>query len=152
MSRNQSWDESAATGITTAVVALAGLALLAAAALAAATLAEIGRIYTEHAGDEQTSRPLWYALVGLLGLWLVCGIVAATTPSVVAVCAYTAAWGFFAYVIAIEVADFWARRHDPTPEQLSNVDTYLTGLGGFGQSDRDGATASNGKVMAGIGR
>jgi hypothetical protein len=100
------------------------LIVIAAGTLAVATLKEIGRVYLENGGKEST-RFLWYLLGGLFGLWLLCGIVAAALPTASAACAYTAAWSFLVYVVAIEVVDWRARPRLPRAGDRDSLDTYL---------------------------
>jgi hypothetical protein len=124
MSRQSSWEGDAAAGLLTAAVLLTIFIVMAAGKVALVTLKEIGRVYVENTSKE-SARLLWYALGGLFGLWLISGVVAAALPAASTACAYTAAWSFLAYVVAIEVVDWLARPSLPRAGDRDSLDTYL---------------------------
>ncbi len=129
MARYQSWEGDAAAGVVFALVVLVALAAVGIWKIAEATLKEIGRIYVENGSRGRTARLLWYVLAGLLGIWLLCGVIGAAVPAAAAACANIAAWGFFAYILSLEVIDWHARRGEPKPGDLGNLDTYIGNLG-----------------------
>ena len=141
MARHQSWEGEAAAGLTMAVLLLAVLVAIGAWKVTEMTLKEIGRIYLDHGGRGSTARLLWYALVALVAMWLLCGIVALAVPTAAAPCAYLAAWAFLTYVLSIEIVDWKARRGQPRPGDPRSLDTYLSGLG---ISSSEPLEASNG--------
>lgn len=88
-------------------------------ALLVATLAELARIYRARAFQPTpTARLLWLALVGLLGAWLIAGLLAgnpADTPQA----AYLAAWSFLVFCLVVEACDLFAARQEKTGTDLN---------------------------------
>lgn len=94
--------ENQAAGLA-ALIALIIMAVVVAFLVAMAT--EIIRIYRARAFQPtRTARLLWAALAGLLGVWLLAGLLA-LHPQSVPLAAYLASWSFLAYCIMVEVCD-----------------------------------------------
>lgn len=122
MKRESSDDVVTAAAGAAALVAVAMLALL-----ALYTLMELVRVYSEHAQPGKPgARPLWCALLALLGAWVCAALL--TAGDQVELGAYLAAWSFLAYVIFVAVVDRRLRPPRPEPEDpgdLDQLDTYL---------------------------
>lgn len=123
MSRRHS-DEDATTLVVAAIILAV---LLLAVFLVIATIVEIGRIYTERTRPgSPIARSLWMALTALLALWLFTGLVASTSPDLVAAAAYLAAWGFLAFVAVVTVLEYRMRQHDDIAlAETGKLGTYL---------------------------
>jgi uncharacterized iron-regulated membrane protein len=145
VARHSDWEGEAVSSLIVATVLLAGFIIVILGRIALATAKEIGRVYIENTRST-SARPLWYALAGLLGVWLLCGVVAAIVPTAGAACVYTAAWTFFIFVVTIEVIDWQARPGLPRPGDVDSLDTYLGALGASSVSDGHGHDAVHGEA------
>ncbi len=124
------WEESAAAG-------LVGLALVVAIVVAAILitllvilLKELGRVYLARAFEAtRTARILWFALAGLLGAWLVAGLLA-TSSATLSLALSLAAWSFLAFVLVVEGCDWYAGCDDRQALTASSLEDVLGGWPG----------------------
>jgi hypothetical protein len=128
VSRNSNWQGDVAGSLVGAAIVLTILVVIVLSKIALAMAKEIGRIYVDNARSS-SARFLWYALGGLFGIWLLCGVVAALMSGAGTACVYAAAWAFLSYVVSIEVVDWQARPGLPRSGDRGSLDTYLGGLG-----------------------
>jgi hypothetical protein len=148
MAKHSSWEGDAAGSLIGACVLLTIVIVVILGRIVLGTAKEIGRVYLENLRG-RSARLLWYALGGLFGVWLLCGVVAAAAPAAGAVCVYTAAWAFLAYVVAIEVVDWQAQPGLPRPGDRDSLDTYLGGFGGT-NADSLGSSKKKERVAADV--
>ena len=113
-----------------AIAGLVGLALLVTAIVIAviviviiSLVTELWRIFKTRGFEHtQHSRILWGALAGLLGLWLVAGLLA-TNPSTASLALVIGCWSFFVFVLVCLCVDWHSRRAEPkVPKQLALAD------------------------------
>lgn len=121
--RSSDRSEEAIAGLVGLSLIVAAIVLAVIVIVAISLVTELGRIYKTRGFERtQQSRVLWSALAGLLGLWLVAGLLA-TNPATVSLALAIGCWGFFIFVLVCLCVEWYSRRAEPkVPKQLALAD------------------------------
>jgi hypothetical protein len=124
MSRRMSgMGDAAADSLLGAAVVIAALLVIVSAIMLVALLKELWRIFQAHAfQNSRAGRILWGALAGLVGVLLICGLLAGN-PATTSLSLVIASWSLFVFVVVCEVTDRYYRKQEPKlPDHLSLAD------------------------------
>jgi hypothetical protein len=103
-------EEQVLDGLLGIMLVGAMLLALAVVSLIVMITTELVRIFRERS---QQYPQLWYALAGLLGVWLIAGLIS-LQPGMQLVGISLGCWAFCLFCIGCEVLDWQARRAEPT--------------------------------------